>query len=51
MTFGIDHEIWQNLNVGASIGVFACAQYPGWSCEGSDAELLFERFFEPALII
>ena len=35
------------MREGDRIGVFGCAQYPGWACYGGWARLELEGFWEP----
>ncbi|TDL23528.1 hypothetical protein BD410DRAFT_164419 [Rickenella mellea] len=46
-TFGPDHDIWSNLDVGDAIGVLGCAKFPMWKCIGKEATLDFSEFFDP----
>lgn len=39
-----NHELLTNINVGDSIGIFACAQFPAWRCMGWDGALTLEGF-------
>ncbi|TDL23527.1 hypothetical protein BD410DRAFT_696525, partial [Rickenella mellea] len=46
-SFGPDHDIWRNIDVGDAIGVIGCAEFPGWRCIGTEANLDFLEFFDP----
>lgn len=46
-TFDAQHEIWSFLRPGDSVGLVACAQFLGWKCEGREAEIKFNTFYEP----
>lgn len=46
-TFDAQHEIWSLLRPGDSIGLVACAQFPGWRCEGREADITLNRFYDP----
>ncbi|KLO16049.1 hypothetical protein SCHPADRAFT_233581 [Schizopora paradoxa] len=45
--FNADHELFSCLEVGDPIGVFACAQFGAWRCEGLEGNLKLEQFYEP----
>lgn len=45
--FDADHEVFSHLEVGDSIGVFACARFGAWECVGLEGKLALEMFFEP----
>ncbi|KAG8995837.1 hypothetical protein FRB90_000081 [Tulasnella sp. 427] len=37
--FGPEHEIWSTLQAGDRIGVWLCAQFPGWQCRARAARI------------
>lgn len=45
--FGPDHEIWSSLRPEDRIGVWLCAQYPGWQCAVKAARIIVHKWFEP----
>jgi hypothetical protein len=45
--FGPEHEIWDYLDEGDVIGVYVCAQYPGWRNDAEHGFLDFWEWFEP----
>jgi len=49
MRFGSDHELFDHVEEGDSIGVLCCAQRRYWECVGINSVLKFEAFFEPVL--
>ncbi|KIO31716.1 hypothetical protein M407DRAFT_124153 [Tulasnella calospora MUT 4182] len=48
--FGPDDEIWSSLQPGDRIGVWLCAQYPGWQCVVKAAKITVYEWFEPTLL-
>lgn len=45
--FDTEHELFTFLEVGDSVGVFACAQFGAWRCKGLEGVLKLEKFYEP----
>lgn len=45
--FGPNHELWQCLKPGDSLGIWACAQHAGWSCTVDWATLFVWKYYEP----
>ncbi|KAG8992269.1 hypothetical protein FRB90_001051, partial [Tulasnella sp. 427] len=48
--FGPEHEIWSTLQAGDRIGVWLCAQFPGWECRARAARITVREWFEPTLL-
>ena len=48
--FSRDHKIWDNVKEGDVLALQGCAQYPGWKCRGSHAEIILWKYFVPTLV-
>lgn len=45
--FDSSHELWRYLKHGDFLAVFGVAIYRFWQCNGLQAYLLFDTFFDP----
>ena len=49
-SFDAEHDVWKYIQPGDSVGLFACAQFGAWSCEGVHAALEITKFYEPSCV-
>jgi len=48
--FSRDHKMWDDVKEGDVLALQGCAQYPGWKCRGSHAEIIVWNYFVPTLV-